>query len=91
LLTELGILWYRGLIESTEDKEKISEKELDSVLGYLVCNTIVVGHTPVDRISKDFYGKVIRLDVNHYENSSALLIENKTTYIVDNNGNRTKI
>ncbi len=88
LLTELGILWYRGLIESTEDYDKISETELDSVLAYLDCNTIAVGHTPVDSISKDFQGKVIRLDVDHYENSSALIIENEKMYIADTNGNR---
>lgn len=91
LLTELGVLWYRGLIESYEDYNKISEKELDSVLSYLACNTIIVGHTPIDSISKDYQGKVIRLDVDHYENSSALFVENEKTYIVDINGNRKEL
>lgn len=91
LLTELGILWYRGLVESTEDYDKILETELDSVLTYLDCNTIAVGHTPVDSISTDFHGKVIRLDVDHYENSSALIIENEKIYISDINGNRKEL
>jgi hypothetical protein len=50
-----------------------------------------VGHTPVEKISKDFNGKVIRIDVDHYRNSSAFLIENKHHYTVDNEGNRTKL
>lgn len=91
LLTELGVLWYRGLVESYEDYDKISKKELDSVLSLLACNTIAIGHTPVDSISNDFQGKVIRLDVNHYENSSALLIENAKMYIVDSTGNKKEL
>ncbi len=91
LLTELGILWYRGLVESSEDYDKISEMELDSILNYFACNTIIAGHTPVERISEDFHGKVIRLDVDHYVNSSALLIDNKKEYIIDVKGNKTEL
>ena len=91
LLTDQGILWYRGLIESDEGYEKISEEELDLVLNSFDCETIVVGHTPVDSVSEDFHGKVIRLDVDHYKNSSALLIENNKKYVVDTKGNRTEL
>lgn len=91
LLTEEGILWYRGLIEPNEGYEKISEEGLDKILNSFDCKTIIVGHTPVDSISQDFNGKVIRLDVDHYENSSALLIENNKKYIVDIKGNKIEL
>lgn len=89
LLTEYGILWYRGFVEPSEEYEKITEEELDKILHSYNCKAIVIGHTPVDSISQDFQGKVIRIDIDHYENSSALLIENGTKYVVDYKGNRT--
>lgn len=91
LLTEEGILWYRGLIEKSDVYDKIAENELDKILISFKCKSILVGHTPVDRISKDFNRKVIRLDVDHYENSSALYIEKGIQYIIDDKGVRTKM
>lgn len=88
LLTTEGILWYRGLVVDNEKCKKISEPQIDSILTYFQCKSIVVGHSMVENISNDFSGKVIRIDVDHYENSSALFIENGIEYIVDRNGKK---
>lgn len=89
LLTGRGILWYRGMIEDDDngDYKKISEQELDDILKHFNSKSIVIGHTPVDNISRDFNGKIIRIDVDHYENSSALYIEKGLEYTTDNKGN----
>lgn len=91
LLCPEGILWYRGMVEDEDGGayKKITEMEIDSILTHFDCKAIIIGHTPVDSISKDFNSKIIRIDVDHYENSSALLIENGKEYIVDSRGKRT--
>lgn len=91
LLTEEGILWYRGLVADILGNVKISEVELDKVLNAYSCRSFVIGHTPVDNVSKDFNGKVIRLDVDHYVNSSAFYIENGLQFICYNDGKRIKL
>lgn len=93
LLCPEGILWYRGMVENEDGGayKKITEQEIDSILKHFDCKTVVIGHTPVDNISKDINSKVIRIDVDHYENSSALLIENGKEYIVDYRGKRTDL
>lgn len=90
LLTQEGILWYRGLIEDDDNKQykKATEAQVNDILMYFEGKSIVIGHTPIDSISKDYGGKVIRIDVDHYENSSALYIENGIQYIVDNKGQK---
>ena len=88
LLYNDGILWYRGLVESNGNYEKIEEGQLNTILKTYGAKTIVVGHTPVGSVSEDFGGKVIRTDVSHYDNSSALYFENGVKYVVDAKGNR---
>jgi hypothetical protein len=91
LLSDDGILWYRGLVRGNDDDKKIVEEDLDRILVKYKCKSIVVGHSMVDSISHDFGGKVIRVDVNHYQNSSALLIENGKCFKTDLYANRTEI
>ena len=91
LLTNEGILWYRGLVVDNQKHKKIEEPQLDSILTHFQCKSVVVGHSMVDQISKDFNGRVIRIDVDHYENSSALLIEDGIDYITDNKGDKRQI
>lgn len=91
LLTGEGIIWYRGLIEAEDNYEKISESELDEILIFFDCKSIIIGHTPVEDISADFSGKVIRLNVMYYDNNSALYIENGKKYIVDDKKNKIEL
>ncbi len=88
LLTNEGVLWYRGLVVDSKKHKKIREVELNSILTHFQCRSIVVGHSMVDTVSKDFNGKIIRIDVDHYENSSALYIENGVEYVVDRDGKK---
>jgi hypothetical protein len=91
LLTTEGILWYRGLIESGDEYGKITEPELDKILDTFDCKSIIIGHTPVESLSTDFSGKIIRLNVMDYDDNPALYIENGKKYAVDDNGNKAEL
>ena len=91
LLTSEGLLWYRGLIEADDEYEKITEPELDVILDKFDCKSIIIGHTPVDSLSADFSGKVIRLCVMNYADNSALYIENGRPFAVDDKGSKIDI
>lgn len=91
LLTVEGLLWYRGLVEASDGYEKITQPELDKILDTYNCRSIIIGHTPVEKISTDFSGKVIRLNIMYYDDNSALYIENGKQYVVDDNQNKKPI
>ncbi|WP_452223174.1 metallophosphoesterase [Lacinutrix chionoecetis] len=89
-----GPFWYRGLVRSRIQYDKIKLFELDKILKYYNAEKIVVGHTPVPEISTDFNGKVIRTDVLHGSTkfsgeTKGLLIEKGVEFIVDDTGNKT--
>ncbi len=95
LIGRKGIFWYRGLVTDYKYYNKIKENELDKVLDYYKASKIVIGHSVVNDISKDYNGKVIRIDVKHgnkknSHNTKGLLIEKGIEYKTDAKGNKTK-
>jgi hypothetical protein len=91
LLTGNGILWYRGFVEPHDDYEKITRQELTNLLKIYSCRKFVVGHTPVENVSVDMDNIIFRLDVDHYNNSQALLIEDNEYFMAGADGKRTKL
>jgi len=91
LLSKYGILWYRGLITDYGEYKKITEDKLDEVLKKYSAEKLVAGHCVVDSVSADYSGKVIRLDVDHYEKAQGLLIENGMFFAIDEFGNKRRL
>ncbi len=74
--------WYRGYY-----KGEVSEKLINETLNHFGINTIVTGHTIVEKITPYFNGKVINVNTDHASgNSEALLIKNNQFYRVSKEG-----
>ncbi|MGD9707741.1 MAG: metallophosphoesterase [Candidatus Delongbacteria bacterium] len=87
-----GPFWYRGLVTDNKKYDKIKKKELKKILAYYDADRIVVGHCVVDEVSEDFKGKVVRIDVDHYEaGSCGIFIENGKVYKAMKSGERKKL
>jgi hypothetical protein len=91
-----GPFWYRGFVDDYKYYNKIKPDQLDAILSTYHVNRFVVGHTIVEEISKDFEGKVIRLDVKHgkskySEKTQGMIIEGGQEYIVNALGQRTNL
>jgi len=88
LMAKKGILWYRGLV-TVYGLQKLSMVQVDDIMNRMHCKTIAVGHTVVPAVSKDFDGKVIRLNVKHAScEPEALYIENGKYYATNTKGER---
>jgi hypothetical protein len=87
-----GPVWYRGLVTDYKYYDKIAEVNLDRILSFYDADRIVVGHCVVDDISTDFEGKVVRIDVDHYENESCgIFIKGDRIYKALKSGKREKL
>jgi len=91
-----GALWYRGLVVDTEKYKAISGPELKRVLKYFNVKRIIVGHSEVDDIELRYNGKVIAVNVRHYNNykadkSAGLLIIRNNIYVVNYSGKQQLI
>lgn len=98
VFSRMGPLWYRGLVIDYKDYyKKNTVEEVDAILEYYGVNHIIVGHTIVDdKVTSDFNGKVIRVDIKHPKDkfsgkSRALLIENDIYYMVNDKGDKTPL
>lgn len=92
LYGSFGPFWYRGLVTDHKKYEKLKNEELKKILAYYDAERIVVGHCIVDDVSNDFKGKVIRIDVYHYEaESCGIFIENGKVYKAMKSGERKKL
>ncbi|WP_055448317.1 metallophosphoesterase [Lacinutrix mariniflava] len=85
-----GPFWYRGLVKTRFQYNKITATELEAILKYYNSEKIVIGHTPVKEISTGFNGRIIITDVNHGKTkfsgkTKGLLIENNQEFIIDDN------
>ena len=86
LLGDDGPFWYRGYFTTPP----ANRSQVDSTLRLFHVRKIIIGHTPVERITPFFSGKVINVDVPHAKGASeGLLIENKKYYRVALNGLKT--
>ncbi|RNC84847.1 MAG: metallophosphoesterase [Winogradskyella sp.] len=86
-----GPFWYRGLA-----KKKLKSKHFDEILKFYNSEKIVVGHTVVDQVQTGYNGRFINIDVKHGKEkfsgtSFALLIINRSEYIIDDIGNKTPL
>ena len=90
-----GLLYYRNLIKDMDQRElgaKADAGHVDQVLTQYQVKRIAIGHTLVDRISQDYDGKVLRIDVPHSEGTSeALVIEGESLWVVDAQGNKSAL
>lgn len=90
-----GLLFYRGLTQSSSDKgpnESASAEHVDNILTTYKVNRIAIGHTLVSHIGSDYDGKVLRVDVPHASGTSeALLMENASFWVVDSKGNKSPL
>jgi len=84
---KIGPFWFRGYYDQ---KSKVSETSVDSILFSFDVRHIVTGHTIVaDTISAHYGGKVINTDTKHaFGENEALLIEGDEFYRVDDKGYR---
>lgn len=84
-----GVLWYRGFITGYQDYEKTTQASLDTILDYYDATHFVIGHTLLNDISTDYGGKVISIDVDHYNNnSSGIYIKGDEIYKATKTGER---
>lgn len=85
--SEYSPFWYRGYY-----KQEVTEELIDATLKHFGVNTIVTGHTVVDKVTPFFNGKVINVDTDHASgNSEALLIKKNRFYRIDKEGKRERI
>jgi hypothetical protein len=85
LLLDYGPSWYRGYV----DTPLATATQVDSTLKLFRVKKIIVGHTPVPRISSLYGGKVIDVDVPHAKGvSEGLLIDNKKYYRIGIDGKK---
>ncbi len=88
-----GPLWYRGLVFDSESYPPISSDDLDKVLRYYDTKHIIVGHSEVNEVDWRYDGRVIAVNVRHYDNypedqTAGLLIENGKYYSVSYSGKK---
>lgn len=81
--------WYRGLV-----LEQPTEAQVTQVLGTYGASAMVVGHTPVAKITSLYHGKVIAIDLPHQQRTDggqplqALWLENGMMRVVDSQGRK---
>lgn len=84
--------WYRGLV-----LEEPEESEIARTLATYSASTMVVGHTPVERIKSLYHGKVIAIDLPHQELTDkgqalhALLMKNGKLRVLNSQGQSSAI
>ena len=88
-----GPLWYRGLVVDSENHPGISSEDLDKVLKYYKAQRIIVGHSEVEEIDWRYDGRVIAVNVRHYNNfpknsTAGILIEGDNIYSVNYTGDK---
>lgn len=89
--SNVGPLWYRGMVIDHGHYKKIDETILDEILRFYSARRLVIGHTVVDEVSTDFNNKVVRVDVQHAHNkfspvSQGLIIDGEKIYRAYGNG-----
>lgn len=91
-----GPLWYRGLIVKSKDRPLISSEDLDTVLNYYKVKRIIVGHSEVDNVDWRYNGRIVGVNVRHYNNylnnkTAGLLIEGEKLYSVTYSGEKVQL
>jgi hypothetical protein len=89
---EYGLLWYRGLIQGHSTYDKLDVESVDSILAFYAAKNMIIGHSVVEDITTDYDGRVIRIDVDHYDNpSSGILIKGDRIFKATKSGQKIRI
>ncbi|MFH2034905.1 MAG: metallophosphoesterase [Candidatus Zixiibacteriota bacterium] len=89
-----GPFWYRGYHYEMENRyAQISMAGVDTLLAFYKVNTIVVGHSEVDKISGLYDNKIIAIDIpfDELNGLQALLWEKGKYYLINPNGSKEPI
>ncbi|MDR3340876.1 MAG: metallophosphoesterase [Candidatus Symbiothrix sp.] len=85
-----GPLWYRGYLD--KDEKRLNMNDILCILKYYNAKKIIFAHTPVDRISSLYDGKLIAIDVPlTQKNGEGLLIQEGKFLILTLNGNKKQL
>lgn len=96
LFGSYGTLWYRGMARDEERYNPITDDELDEVLCFYDVDRVFIGHSEVIEIESRYGGRVIAINVKHYDNfpanrTGAVVIKGSKLYSVDYTGKRTPL
>lgn len=89
LLRNYGPLWYRGHFQNAHTQEQLVD-----VLKVFNASYLVVGHTPVEKISTLYEGKIIALDVPHAKgpkHQALLMIEKNKLHVLKADGTTSEL
>lgn len=90
LLTgNMGVLWYRGLVEKNHAYPMADPSFVDSLTSFYGVKRIFVGHTNVSHIKPLYEGKVIAIDVPYYlfkAKPEAIFIKNNQLFKITEDG-----
>ncbi len=93
--TDTGPCWYRGYF-----KDDLTQGQIDLGLDKFNAKSVIVGHTIQPKVNRQYYGKVIGIDVQHPNDdhklwpegkSEGLLIEGNKYYRVFDSGEKEEI
>ena len=80
LLGSSGPLWYRGFVLG-DQRDSITETDLDRILAHFKVKRIAVGHTTVDNVNTLHNGKILAVDAGiQHRRSEGLYIESGKIY-----------
>ena len=88
-----GPFWFRGMSLDDERYKPVSEEDMERILKYYGASRVVVGHSEVDEVGLRYNGRVVTVNVAHYDNfpvnrTAGLLIENNRLYTVNYTGDK---
>jgi hypothetical protein len=84
--------WYRGLVLGEPEEEQVA-----AVLKAYGATAMVVGHTPVARITRLYHGKIVAIDLPHQQHTDAgqllhaLWLEGGVMSVIDSKGIKTGV
>ncbi|MCT4636118.1 MAG: ankyrin repeat domain-containing protein [Bacteroidales bacterium] len=83
ILTDNGLLWYRGMLMDYDGEPRMKQNTLEEVLEFYDSEYVIIGHTGVKKIVPLYKGKVFPIDVSFSRGtdvSHILVIENGFIY-----------
>ena len=91
-----GPFWFRGMARDEEDYSPVTEENLRRILRYYGVRRVIVGHSEVEEVAPRYDGRVITVNVRHYDNypvnrTAGLLIEGENLYTVNYTGSRMRL
>ncbi|TFH39515.1 MAG: hypothetical protein E4G95_00955, partial [Bacteroidia bacterium] len=90
----LGPVWYRGYARSTDTYDKITQEEIEQLLGQYSAEMVVVGHTEFDSVGLINNNTTLHINIplaNDKIVEQALLIEEGSYYRISSDMRKTKL